>query len=183
MILIFDDLKVDGTKINKVGISKDEKGNEYIRVEMNNGWFYLKIKEGIDINILTAELLNVVATKDSADLSSYLEVVNNYLSKTDTIYLARQSEKRVHRRYSEESRIYTLIVYQKAGEIAEEVARYKGKYWQSKNGERKRVYFNELQNSFIDLNDMKLCVKGRILDLDTWYESGNIYLKYYLEVI
>jgi len=165
MILIFDDLKVDGTKINKVGISKDEKGNEYIRVEMNNGWFYLKIKEGIDINILTAELLNVVATKDSADLSSYLEVVNNYLSKT------------------EESRIYTLIVYQKAGEIAEEVARYKGKYWQSKNGERKRVYFNELQNSFIDLNDMKLCVKGRILDLDTWYESGNIYLKYYLEVI
>jgi len=164
MILIFDDLKVDGTKINKVGISKDEKGNEYIRVEMNNGWFYLKIKEGIDINILTAELLNVVATKDSADLSSYLEVVNNYLSKT------------------EESRIYTLIVYQKAGEIAEEVARYKGKYWQSKNGERKRVYFNELQNSFIDLNDMKLCVKGRILDLDTWYESGNIYLKYYLEV-
>ena len=165
MILIFGDLKIDGTKINKVGISKDENGNEYIRVEMNNGWFYLKVKEGIDINILTAELLNVVATKDSADLSSYLEVVNNYLSKT------------------EESRIYTLIVYQKAGEIAEEVARYKGKYWQSKNGERKRVYFNELQNSFIDLNDMKLCVKGRILDLDTWYESGNIYLKYYLEVI
>ena len=131
---------------------------------MSNGWFYLKIKEDVSINILTAELLNVVATKDSADLSSYLEVVNNYLSKT------------------EESRIYTLIVYQKAGEIAEEVARYKGKYWQSKNGERKRVYFNELQNSFIDLNDMKLCVKGRILDLDTWYESGNIYLKYYLEV-
>ncbi len=165
MILIFDDLKVDGTKINKAGISKDENGNEYIRVEMSNGWFYLKIKEDVSIYTLTAELLNVVATKDSADLSSYFDVVNNHLSKT------------------EESRIYTLIVYQKAGEIAEEVARYKGKYWQSKNGERKRVYFNELQNSFIDLNDMRLYVKGRILDLDTWYESGNVYLKYYLEVI